>query len=228
MIWNKYTPEVDTSITTQIRKRNYSRKTNKRYKDLETKDLNQSMLVSYKSDGGYQGKGGYIYFFQSNWTLEYAQQYYTNMWRDGLIYIHNSLTLHLKSCSITKTCRQGCPNLWVFNKQCWGGRKHDNLNAFHSTRYSTKYRSNSEFNYSILMIFGFLFFISILYLTYKSIRKIIRKVYETYRYKLVSIEWSDIIDIFLVISSYRTIVYWFIVFLFPPDVKMPVEDEDKF
>ena len=49
-----------------------------------------------------------------------------------------------------------------------------------------------------------------------------------YEYKIVSVEWSDIISISLLISSYCTIVFWFIVFLFPPGIKIPVKDEDEF
>jgi len=40
--------------------------------------------IHYSSDGGYYGKGGFVYYFNSSLTIEEAQTYYRELVEDGL------------------------------------------------------------------------------------------------------------------------------------------------
>ena len=163
-----YIRDTDTNTTSKIRKRNYNGKTNKRYKDLQTEDYYEYLPVSYKSDGGYRGKGGYIYFFQSNWTNDAAQSYYIDMWQDGVIYSDNSLTFTLEIMFYNENLQTGVVLIYEFLINNAGVlEKHKNVETFYLTRYSSKYRSNSKFGDYMLITFDLLFFISIMHLTYK-------------------------------------------------------------
>ena len=67
----------------RIRQENYSGSTRSDFDKIDETPFGRNK-VPYTKNGGYDGEGGFIHYFKSDWTVEEAKQFYQNLVDDGL------------------------------------------------------------------------------------------------------------------------------------------------
>ena len=67
----------------QVRKKNYDNRPNRRFAYVQKASFG-SEPTPYSVDGGYREKGGFVHYFDSNLTIDQANQKYNTIVQDGL------------------------------------------------------------------------------------------------------------------------------------------------
>jgi hypothetical protein len=78
---NRTTP-YDDAIQ-ESRKKNYVGMTNNNFDKVDKTPFGRNQ-VEYSDSGGYYGKGGFIFYFESDWTIVKAKEYYENLVADDM------------------------------------------------------------------------------------------------------------------------------------------------
>lgn len=73
-----------TDFSKNVRKKNYNGVTDQTYKHIDTGTFG-TQNIEYSSEGGYEGKGGFVHYFKSNAHIGDVNREYTQMLNDGLI-----------------------------------------------------------------------------------------------------------------------------------------------
>ena len=74
---------TDGDIAYKIREANYQGQTKSSFNDIDKTPFGRNK-VQYSENGGYYDKGGFVYYFSGNLTIESAIQYFDNLKEDGL------------------------------------------------------------------------------------------------------------------------------------------------
>ena len=78
---SKFKPSGDFNI--QVRKSDYQGQTKNNFDNIDKSPFGRNK-VPYSENGGYYGRGGFVYYFSGDLTVENAKQYFDNLVEDGL------------------------------------------------------------------------------------------------------------------------------------------------
>ena len=215
--------EREKEIPTK-RKGNFKGKPNVRMKDIDKSNFGKDSL-EYTEDGGYNGKGGFVHFFDSNLTIEEASRKYGTLENDGL-YSENLLSIVVELMFYNENYQVGVTMAYEFLVNNAGSiEMYTNNNAFYLNRYTSYYHQSSAFIQYLLMTIDFLFLIGLLYFSFQLFIVFKRIISELFKFGEIKVFWYEVIDLSIILLSYVSLVFWGILMLNQTEIKMPVNEK---
>ena len=211
----------------KVRQANYEDGHDIIFENVETKPFGTDE-VEYQPSGGYQGKGGYVFYFRSNLTYEEMLDKYTQMVRDGF-YDKNWLSIIVEIMIYNANFQTGIIIAYEFLLNNAGDLIHNkNIDAFYMSRYYMGYTGNSRTTENVLIFLDVLFCSYYLLFWFQFIKRIKIRLYELCKLRHNSFTFVDCLEFCIICLIFIWLVFWTLVFWFPPTIDFPVNDISDF
>ena len=197
------------------------------FENVETKPFGTDG-VEYQPGGGYQGKGGYVFYFRSNFTYNEMLDKYTQMVNDGF-YDKNWLSIVIEIMIYNANYQTAIIIAYEFLLNNAGDLMNGkNIDAFYMSRYHMGYTGTSRTTENILIFLDVLFCLYYLLFWFQFIKRIKIRLYELCKLRYNSFTFIDCLEFCIICLIFIWLVFWTLVFWFPPPIDFPVNDISDF
>ena len=210
-----------------IRQTNYDGRTGDNL-DYIDKQVYTPTNTSYSSSGGYNNKGGLIFYFEDYLTFEEAELRYSSM-KPETLFSTNFVAFTAEIIFYNENYQTGSIiNLEFLSDNAGNIKPVVSTYLFHVFYLDSNYHQQSTFWIVVLYGISVFYTIVLLYFCYKEIKNYISKLKSTCSSGINMFEFGDLLSVVFIILNITWNVFFMLCIMFPPEIKISNLNEDDF